>query len=104
MYDTLKGFFSIAVQYGILLFETIGVAILLIKAVRALYTLFKSRSRSRLEMADGVSLALSFLLGSEVLKTIVAPDWTAIGMTCAVLLMRAGMAALIHWESKHEQE
>ena len=104
MLEILENVFMIAVRYGILLFETLGVIILLIKAVKALYFLFTNGGKkSRLELTEGISLALSFLLGSEVLKTVVAPDWSDIGMTCAVLLMRAGMAVLIHWESKHEQ-
>ena len=103
MYETLEHVFVIVVKYGILLFEAIGVVILLVSAVKALARLLKSQSQSKLELAEGVTTALSFLLGSEVLKTIVAPDWTEIGMTCAVLLMRAGMAVLIHWESKHEK-
>ena len=103
MYEILEHVFNIVVKYGILLFETIGVVILLVTAVKALVKLVTSQSQSKLEMAEGITTALSFLLGSEVLKTIVAPDWTDIGMTCAVLLMRAGMAVLIHWESKHEK-
>ena len=103
MYETLEHVFVIVVKYGILLFEAIGVVILLVSAIKALARLLKSQSQSKLELAEGVTTALSFLLGSEVLKTIVAPDWTEIGMTCAVLLMRAGMAVLIHWESKHEK-
>jgi uncharacterized membrane protein len=35
-----------------------------------------------------------------VLKTIIAPDWKDIGMTCAILLMRAAMSLLIYWETK----
>ena len=104
MFEILEDIFGIAVQYGILLFETIGVVILMVTAVKALICLTRSHSASKLEMAEGITTALSFLLGSEVLKTIVAPDWTEIGMTCAVLLMRAGMAVLIHWENKHETE
>ncbi|MBR1821184.1 MAG: DUF1622 domain-containing protein [Clostridia bacterium] len=104
MYETLEHIFGITVKYGILLFETIGVIILLVSLVRALISLAKSKSASKIEMAEGITTALSFLLGSEVLKTIVAPDWTDIGMTCAVLLMRAGMSALIVWEGKHEKE
>ena len=104
MYEFLVHIFGIAVQYGILLFETIGVIILLVAAVKALIRLMKSQAQSKLELAEGVTTALSFLLGSEVLKTIIAPDWAEIGMTCAVLLMRAGMAVLIHWESQHETQ
>lgn len=102
MYETLEVIFATVVKYGILLFETIGVVILMVSAVRALLHLLKSQGDSKRVLAEGVTTALSFLLGSEVLKTIVAPDWTEIGMTCAVLLMRAGMAILIHWENKHE--
>ncbi len=104
MFVILEDIFRIAVQYGILLFETIGVVILLVTAVKALICLTRSHSASKLEMAEGITTALSFLLGSEVLKTIVAPNWTEIGMTCVALLMRAGMAVLLHWESKHEKQ
>ena len=102
MYETLEHIFSTAVQYGILAFEAIGVAILLIASVRALIWLFRDRHKSKHILYDGISTALTFLLGSEILKTIVAPDWSDIGMTCAVLLMRAAMTLLIHWENKHE--
>ena len=54
-------------------------------------------------LAEGTTTALSFLLGGELLNTIIAPDWHDVGMTCAVLLMRAAMAVLIHWESTHEK-
>ena len=77
-------------------------AILLIASVRALIWLFRERHKSKHILYDGISTALTFLLGSEILKTIVAPDWSDIGMTCAVLLMRAAMTLLIHWENKHE--
>lgn len=103
MYEMLVQGFAAVVEYGILFFETIGVAILLVSAVRALISLCRKESHTKLMLAEGISTALSFLLGSEVLKTIVAPDWSGIGMTCAILLMRAGMVVLIHWESKHEQ-
>ena len=101
MYETLEHTFKIAVRYGILLFEAVGVVILIVAALKALVNLFRDATRGKLELYEGISTALTFLLGSEVLKTIVAPDWAEVGMTCAVLLMRAGMAVLIHWEKKH---
>ena len=104
MYETLEHIFKIVVNYGILIFEAVGVIILIVAALRALVRLFRDKRLGKAEMYEGISTALTFLLGSEVLKTIVAPDWKDIGMTCAVLLMRAGMAVLIHWENKHEAE
>ena len=53
-------------------------------------------------MGEGITTALSFLLGGEALKTITAPNWMELGMTAAILAMRAAMAVLIHWETQHE--
>ena len=104
MFETLEELFVHIVNYCILAVEAVGVAIILITAVRALAVVFRDRGKSRHMLADGITTALSFLLASEVMKTIVAPDWKDIGMTCAILLMRAGMTVLIHWEKTHESE
>ena len=74
----------------------------MVYAVRATFALFKSTYKCKRLLSTGITTALSFLLGGEVLKTIVAPDWKDIGMTCAILLMRAAVTVLLHWE--HQQE
>ncbi len=103
MFEILEGAFETIVRYGIMLLEGVGVVVLLVAAVKALVGLFTDRGRSKQEMAEGITTALSFLLGGEVLKTIVAPDWREIGMTCAILLMRAAISVLLFWEGKHER-
>lgn len=100
MYHTIEGLFKIVVQYGILILEAIGAFIILISAIRTLVGLLKKEPGSKIALAEGIATALSFLLGSEALKTIIAPDWKDIGMTCAILLMRAAMSLLIHWETR----
>lgn len=100
MYHAIEGIFKAAVQYGILILEAIGAVIIFISAIRTLVGMMKKNPDSKIELAEGIATALSFLLGSEALKTIIAPDWRDIGMTCAILLMRAAMSLLIHWETK----
>ena len=104
MYVTLEHHFIQIVYYLIMVLEMIGVVILLIYAGKALVAVFKSTHRCKQLLSEGITTALSFLLGGEVLKTIVAPDWKDIGMTCAVLLMRAAMSVLIHWEVTNEEK
>ena len=104
MYVTLEHHFIEIVYYLIMVLEMIGVVILLAYAGKALVAVFKSTQRCKQLLAEGITTALSFLLGGEVLKTIVAPDWKDIGMTCAILLMRVVVTVLLHWESKHESE
>ena len=102
MYFALEGRFMHIVNYSILVLEAVGVIILLVFSVRALAAVFKSTSKCKHLLTEGITTALSFLLGGEVLKTIVAPDWKDIGMTCAILLMRAAVTVLLYWEHKHE--
>ena len=104
MYITLEENFMNTINYIILVLEIIGVVILLVFAAKALVAVFKSTHRCKHLLAEGITTALSFLLGGEVLRTIVAPDWKDIGMTCAILLMRAAVTVLLHWEHKHESQ
>jgi uncharacterized membrane protein len=100
MFHAIEEMFKIAVQYGILILEAIGAVIIFISALRTLLGMLQKKHDSKIQLAEGIATALSFLLGSEALKTIIAPDWKDIGMTCAILLMRAAMSLLIHWETK----
>ena len=83
-----------------MILEAIGAVIIFISALRTLLGMLQKKHDSKIQLAEGIATALSFLLGSEALKTIIAPDWKDIGMTCAILLMRAAMSLLIHWETK----
>ena len=104
MYLKLEEHFMNIVNDSIFVVEAVGVLILLFYTVRALIAIFKSIQTCKRFLSEGITTALSFLLVGEVLKTIVAPDWKDIGMTCAVLLMRAAVTLLLHWERKHEED
>ena len=99
MYELLEEIFFTVVAYSILILEIIGAVIILISGVKALVVLLNGKGDCKMVMGEGIATALSFLLGGEALKTIIAPDWKDIGMTCAILLMRAAMSVLIHWET-----
>ncbi len=105
MSDTIDTGFVTIMNYGIMAVELIGALVIFFYTGKALIHLFRGKhDPCRDTLTDGISLGLSFLLGSEVLKTIIAPDWSDIGMTCAILVMRAGMTLLVHWENKMEHQ
>ena len=104
MHATIEQGFEKILRYGITAVEIIGAVIVFFYTFRALYHLLRNdHSGCHHLLTEGISTGLSFLLGSEVLNTILAPDWSAVGMTCAILLMRAGMTLLVHWENKMEK-
>lgn len=102
MYKALEEVFQVVVRYGVLALEAVGAVIIFVSAIRALICAVKQPGKSKMVFSEGIATALNFLLGSEVLKTIIAPDWRDIGMTCAIIVMRAAMALLVHWENKHD--
>lgn len=105
MHEQIDTHFEWILKYIITGVEIIGALIIVYYTVWALFSLLRRDHKScRDHLTIGISTGLNFLLTSEVLNTIIAPDWSAIGMTCAILLMRAGMTLLIHWENKMEQE
>lgn len=104
MYEFLERAFEVIVEYGILFLECIGVVIILVSAFKALVGLLKGDPRERIALEEGIATALGFLLCGEALKTIISHNWQDVGLTCAILLMRAAMSVLIHWEVTNEKK
>ena len=105
MYQQVEEIFHLMVRYAILVLEAVGVVVILVNTIRSIgQRLKQDKDTSRWTLTEGISSGLGFLLSSEVLKTIVAPDWKEIGMTCAILAMRAGMTFLIKWEERESEK
>ena len=103
MLETVENILELVLHYAILAIEIIGAVIILFHTVLALVSLLrKDRCKCSDLLTRGVSTGLSFLLVSEVLNTIIARSWEQIGIVCAILVMRAGMGLLVHWENKME--
>ena len=58
----------------------------------------------RLVLAQGIALALSFKLGAEVLRTVIVREWNELMILGAIILLRAALTFLIHWEIKNEEK
>ncbi|MER1994753.1 MAG: DUF1622 domain-containing protein [Eubacteriales bacterium] len=103
MYQTIHSFIGNILDYAIVAIELVGAVIILFYTVRALISLLRTQHECcRACLTTGITTGLNFLLASEVLKTIGEAEWSDIGMVCAILLMRAGMTLLVHWENKME--
>ena len=103
MLEMAEHVLDLIIHYSVLILEFIGAALILYHCVLAIIGVFQGRSEYCHKcLTAGITTGLSFLLASEVLKTIIDRDWTSIGMTCAILIMRAGISILVHWESKAE--
>ncbi|MBQ3646348.1 MAG: DUF1622 domain-containing protein [Synergistaceae bacterium] len=101
--ENIEFYFKIVVQYGILLMECVGVAILLFTAVKSIWGCLKRDKKVRLTLAKGIALALEFKLGGEVLRTVIVREWSELAILGAIIILRGLLTFLIHWEIKTEE-
>jgi uncharacterized membrane protein len=85
----------------------IGISVLI-----ALYKFFKnflvkdkiSEEQIRLDLGKSLALGLEFLLGADIIKTVVAPSWQAIGMLAAIAVLRTGLNFFLGKEIQDENK
>ena len=99
----IENIFQLIVQYGVLLLECFGVTILLVTAVKSMIGCVRHNPQVRLDLAQGIALALEFKLGGEVLRTVIVREQSELLTLGAVILLRGALTFLIHWEIKNEE-
>lgn len=92
------------VDAAILMFELMGVCVIIISGARGVYDYIKHSSEIRLNLAKGMALGLEFKLGSEILRTVIVRDAREIATVAGIIALRAALTFLIHWEIKVEEE
>ncbi len=90
------------VEFSTLLLEFFGIIILVYTAIKSFILWIRKDKTLRLELAQGIALALEFKLGGEVLRTVVVREWAELGILGAIIALRAALTFLIHWEIKNE--
>ena len=98
LYAFLENGFEWLISYAILLIEFIGVAVLLVSVARGVIGLILKKEHVRLELAEGIALSLEFKVGGELLRTVSVREWSELLILGAVILLRAALTFLIHWE------
>jgi uncharacterized membrane protein len=99
LHETLR----VIVDIAILLFEYVGVLILVMAGIRGVYQYFRRNELTRLNLAKGMAMGLEFKLGSEILRTVIVRDFQEILTVGSIILLRAALTFLIHWEIKNEE-
>ena len=94
--------FKEIVEILIVPIELIGVLIILQAAVVNFVAYIRKKKGVRLALARSLETALEFKLASEILRTVVVQEWEELLMVGAIILLRAALTLLIHWEIKNE--
>lgn len=92
------------ISISIILFEFMGVAIIIWSGVRGFMKWLRHSDDTKIYLARGLALGLEFKMGSEILRTVIVRDWMEIVIVGGIIALRAALAFLIHWEIKQEEK
>ena len=102
--EVLHEYLSILVNFFVIVLEFMGLVVIVYTALKSFYGWMKKDPATRLNLAEGLAMALSFKLGGEILRTVVVRDMSEIIQVGAIIVLRAALTLLIHWEIKNEEE
>ena len=91
------------------LLELVGIAIIIIGSFRALVLLVKGIVKKRpfhtaSDLGKALSLALEFKMGAEIIKTVIIHSLEELAILGIVIVIRALLAFIIHWEMRLEEK
>ena len=89
--------------------ELIGILIIIIGTVRALVRLVDSIVKKKgfhvaMDLGKALSLALEFKMGAEIIKTVIIHNMEELAILGIVIIIRALLAFIIHWEIHLEEK
>ena len=102
--ELLELFLHSFVNLAMLLFEYIGVGIITFSGIQGLVNYIRREPNTRLTLAKGLAMGLEFKLGSEILRTVIVRNMEEIYIVAWIIILRAVLTFLIHWESKTEEK
>ena len=103
LYNELHEGLVTLVNLSVVLLVFIGVGVIVVAALQGIYNYVRRDPLTRLKLAKGMAMGLEFKLGSEILRTVVVREFTEIGLVAAIIVLRAALTFLIHWEIKTEE-
>ena len=92
------------VNLMILLFEFIGVSVIIWTGLMSFVKWLNRSHETGIYLAKGLSLGLEFKMGSEILRTVIVRDWEEIGIVAGIIVLRALLAFILHWEIREEEK
>lgn len=101
--DFLDALLDKLVDGSILIFEFMGVIVIIVAGLCGIYNYIRRDPLVRLKLAKGMAMGLEFKLGSEILRTVVVREFKEILLVGCIILLRAALTFLIHWEIKNEE-
>ena len=100
----VQRYFELVIEWAVILCDVIGVVMIVLTAIRGVIAWVRKKPNTRLIAAEGIAIALTFKMGGEVLRTAIVREWQELLILGAIVLLRAIMAFIIHFEIRSEKK
>ena len=108
IHSFFEGIVQLIVPEIIGIIELMGIFIIIVGSIKAFIMYIKSLTKHihypiKLSLGNALALGLEFKMGSEILKTVMIKDIDEIMILGAIIVLRALLSILIHYEVKNEK-
>lgn len=96
-------------EFTVYTLELVGILIIIIGSLRALIQLLsnlknKHKTNIVINLGNTLALALEFKMGAEIVNTVIVRELAELGTLAIVIVLRAILSFIIHWEIKNEKK
>ena len=89
--------------------ELLGIIVILCGAIKSIYSMFYAFIKHRkynikISLGNSLALGLEFKMGAEIIKTVIVRSLDELLILAFIIILRAILAVLIHWEIKMEKK
>lgn len=107
--NVLENFVEIVLPYIVTILEIMGILVVTWSGFHAIWqfiqnTFFKKSHNIQFHFAKGLATGLEFKMAAEILNTVLIRQLDELYVLGAVILIRAVLSVLIHFEMKHNKD
>lgn len=102
--DLLHEILVLIVEFSVLVFEFVGLIVILTATAKAVLGWVKNDPHTKINLMEGMTTGLAFMIGSEIMRTVTAHDLTEMLTIGAIILLRASITILLNWEIRNEEK
>lgn len=104
IYQYIRTIYEYVIQYAIIIVDLISAGIICFTIIKSLINLFKHKEDIRLDVSEGILVALEFKLGGEVLRTLIVRDLNELLILGIVIVLMAALSVFVQWGIKNEKK
>lgn len=104
IYQKIYSVYELIIQFAIIIVDLICAGIICFTIIKSLVNLFKHKEDIRLDVSEGILVALEFKLGGEVLRTLIVRELKELLILGIVIVLMAALSVFVQWGIKNEKK